>query len=256
MSILAKLASNSWAAIDNGIYEVDADLSQSGADLPRVIRANRHAALVAEVKFASPSLGRIRTTSNPATVASEMIAGGASALSVLTQPYLFGGSPRHFMQVRQVVDVPMLMKDIIVDTVQMDAAGRMGADYILLIQSMFEHGHLQDVDRYVEEAHSRELGVLLEVHTAGEMRRALETRADLIGINNRNLDTLEVDMGTTERILADFDPDRPVLSESGVKTPDDIRYLRRCGADAFLVGSSIMKSDNIRRQVTELVNAY
>ncbi len=256
MHVLEKLVNNSQAAIDNGTYEIRESIPPGGTNLVRAIRASRHAAIVAEVKFSSPSLGKIRTRSDPASVAAEMIRGGAVALSVLTQPYLFGGSPQYFMRVRRTVDVPMLMKDIIVDRVQIDAAQRMGADYILLISSMFEYGYLHDVAEYIGYAHKKGLRVLLEVHTANEMRQALKADADLIGINNRDLDTLEVDLATTEGILASVATDRLVLSESGIRAPGDIRRLRAAGAAAFLVGSSIMGSDDISGYVRELVNAY
>ena len=96
----------------------------------------------------------------------------------------------------------------------------------------------------------------MEVHTKQEFENALKTEADLIGINNRNLDTLEIDLKTTEDVLKGYEKTRPILSESGIDTPEDIQYLRKCGADAFLIGSSIMKSDNIEEHVRRLVNAY
>lgn len=108
----------------------------------------------------------------------------------------------------------------------------------------------------MDYAHSKGVEVLLEVHTKKEFENALRTKADLIGINNRNLDTLEINLRTTQHILEDFERTRPILSESGIETPEDIQYLKKCGADAFLIGSSIMKSDNIEEQVKRLVNAY
>jgi indole-3-glycerol phosphate synthase len=100
------------------------------------------------------------------------------------------------------------------------------------------------------------MNILLEVHTKEEFQNALKTKADIIGINNRNLDTLEIDLKTTELVLSDYDDSRLILSESGISTSEDIRYLKKCGADAFLIGSSIMKSDNIEEQVRKLVNSY
>ncbi|MFB5597789.1 MAG: indole-3-glycerol-phosphate synthase, partial [Nitrosopumilaceae archaeon] len=100
------------------------------------------------------------------------------------------------------------------------------------------------------------LEILIEVHTKSELQNALKTDADLIGINNRNLDTLEIDLKTTETVLTGVEKTRPILSESGIETPDDVQYLKKCGADAFLVGSSIMKQDNIEEMVRTLVNAY
>ncbi len=259
--VLKRLVNNSRMAIDDGTYDVAAvaaaaDLQGSGEDLEDIIRLNAHPTLITEIKFASPSQGRIRTQADPASIARQMIAGGARALSVLTQPHLFNGSPEYFMKVRQAVDVPLLMKDIMVDRIQIDAASRIGADYILLIQSLFDQGHLQEIDEFVGYGHKRGLKVLLEVHTRTEFEAAIGTEADLIGINNRNLDTLEIDLGTTERILSSADGSRHVLSESGISTPEEIRYLKKCGASAFLIGSSIMGSMDITGSVRELVGAY
>ncbi len=255
-NILRKLVNNSQMAIDDGVYEVDANLEKSNKDFIQIIKTSGHAPLLTEVKFSSPSLGKIRTLTDPVSIASQMIAGGSKALSVLTQPHLFNGSPEYFMKVRQAVDVPMLMKDIMIDKVQIDAAKKIGADFMLVIQSLFDQNYLKEIDEFIAYGHRQGLQILLEVHTKQEFENALKTEADLIGINNRNLDTLEIDLKTTETILSGIDKTRPILSESGIDTPEDIQYLKKCGADAFLIGSSIMKSDNIEEQVRKLVNAY
>ena len=231
-------------------------MQQSNQDLIQIINSYSHAPLIAEVKFASPSLGQIRTVSNPTSIANLMVIGGAKALSVLTQPNLFNGSPEYFIQIRQAVEVPMLMKDIIIDKVQINAAQKIGADFILLIQSLFDQEYLKDIDEFIDYGHKKGLQILLEANTKQEFQNALKTEADLVGINNRNLDTLDLDIKTTENILSGYEKARPILSESGIETPEDIQYLKKCGADAFLVGSSIMKSDNIEEYVKNLVNAY
>jgi len=255
-NILKRLVNNSQVAIDDGTYDVECNLQQSNRDFLQIIKSHTHATLLTEIKFSSPSLGKIRTLSDPVSIAQKMIAGGSKALSILTQPHLFNGSPEYFMKVRQAVDVPLLMKDIMIDKIQIDTAKKIGADYILLIQSLFDQGFLKEIDEFVSYAQKNGLQVLLEVHTKKEFENALKTKADLIGINNRNLDTLEIDLKTTEKVLDGFDKTRPILSESGVETPEDIQYLKKCGADAFLIGSSIMKSKNIEEQVRKLVNAY
>ncbi|MDH3765893.1 MAG: indole-3-glycerol-phosphate synthase [Nitrosopumilus sp.] len=255
-NILRKLVNNSQMAIDDGIYDIDLNLQKSNRDFVQIIKTNPHATLLTEVKFASPSLGKIRTLTDPASIAKQMIAGGSKALSVLTQPHLFHGSPEYFMKVRQAVDVPLLMKDIMIDKIQIDAAKKIGADYMLVIQSLFDQGHLKEIDEFINYGHKQGLEILLEVHTKEEFQNALKTKADIIGINNRNLDTLEVDLKTTKRVLEGYEKSRIILSESGISTAEDIQYLKKCGADAFLVGSSIMKSDNIEEQVKRLVNAY
>jgi indole-3-glycerol phosphate synthase len=254
--ILKKLVNNSQAAIDDGVYEISIQKEKSGQSLINLIKMSPHAPLIAEVKFASPSLGKIRTLTDPVSIAKLMISGGAKALSVLTQPNLFNGSPEYFIKVRDAVDVPMLMKDIMIDKVQIDAAKKIGADYMLLIQSLFDQGYLKEIDEFIEYGHKKGLEVLIEVHKKSELQNALKTNADLIGINNRNLDTLQIDLKTTETVLTGVEKTRPILSESGIKTPEDIQYLKKCGADAFLVGSSIMKQDNIEEAVRTLVNAY
>ena len=255
-NILKKLMNNSQIAIDDGVYDVDADLQKSSKDFKQIIKFNPRATLLTEVKFSSPSLGKIRTLTDPASIAKQMIAGGSKALSVLTQPHLFNGSPEYFMKVRESVDVPLLMKDIMIDKIQIDTAKKIGADYILVIQSLFDRKFLNDIDEFIEYGHKQGLEVLLEVHTKDEFTNALKTNADIIGINNRNLDTLEIDLKTTEIVLQGHEKKRPILSESGINTPEDIQYLKKCGADAFLIGSSIMKSDNIKEQTRKLVNAF
>jgi len=254
-NILKKLVTNSQIAIDDGVYSVDVNLQKSDQDFKQIIRTNSHATLLTEIKFASPSLGKIRTVGDPAIIAKQMIAGGSKALSILTQPHLFNGSPEYFIKVRQSVDVPLLMKDIMIDKIQIDAAKKIGADYMLVIQSLFDQKFLTDIDEFIAYGHKQGLNILLEVHTKEEFQNALKTDADIIGINNRNLDTLEINLKTTESVLSGYDDSRLILSESGINTPEDIRYLKKYGANAFLIGSSIMKSNNIEEQVRKLVNS-
>ncbi|MEM3090116.1 MAG: indole-3-glycerol-phosphate synthase, partial [Candidatus Nitrosotenuis sp.] len=132
---------------------------------------------------------------------------------------------------------------------------RIGADYMLLIQSLFDSGHLKEIDEFVEYGHKQGLKVLVESHTKEEFANSLKTDADIIGINNRNLDTLKIDINVTKNILEGHKKDRVVISESGIETPEDIIFLRKCGADAFLVGSSIMKSQDVEQSVRRLANA-
>jgi indole-3-glycerol phosphate synthase len=253
-NVLQKLIQNSQKAIDKGVYEIAEKLQKSQMDLIDLIKNSNHAPIITEVKFSSPSLGKIRTTSEPIAIANSMIKGGAIGLSVLTQPYLFDGSPEFFIKIRQNVKVPLLMKDIVIDKIQIDAAQKLGADYILLIESLFDNRYLKEIDEYVDYAHKKNLRVLIESHTKTEFENSLKTNADLIGINNRNLDTLEIDIKTTKIVLDGFDKSRIILSESGIEAPKDIQFLHDCGASAFLVGSSIMKSDNIETFVRQLVN--
>lgn len=252
---LKKLVENSRKAISEGVYEVSESLQKSPFDLIESIKENRHASLITEVKFASPSLGQIRQHTDPVEIARAMVRGGALALSVLTQPYMFNGSPAYFMEIRKQIQVPMLMKDIVVDKIQIDAAKKIGADYMLLIQSLFDSGHLKEIDEFIGYGHKNGLKVLVEAHTKEEFENSLKTSADLVGINNRNLDTLEIDINTTKKLLEGHAKNSLIISESGIESPQDIVFLKNCGADAFLIGSSIMKSSNIEENVRNLVQA-
>ena len=254
-NILEKLVQNSRNAIDDGVYDIAELLPKSKINLEEIITKSQHAPLITEVKFSSPALGKIRKISNPVDIALEMVNGGASALSVLTQPYLFDGSPDIFMKIRNVVKIPMLMKDITIDKVQIDAAKKIGADYFLLIQSLFDKKMVHDIEELIDYGHKNGVKVLVEAHTLNEFENACNTNADIIGINNRNLDTLKIDLNTTKEILEKSNHSKIVISESGIETQDNIRFLHKCGADAYLVGSSIMKTDDIQHAVQNLVNA-
>ncbi len=254
-NILEKLVSNSKKAIDNDVYEINHPLPNSGIDLKERIIKAKHAAVITEIKFSSPALGNIRNVSDPVDIAREMVNGGACALSVLTQPFLFDGSPELFMQVRKTTKIPMLMKDITIHKIQIEAAKRMGADYFLLIQSLFDKKLVPDMEEFIEFGHKNGLKVLVEAHTMKEFENACNTNADIIGINNRNLDTLKIDLNTTRNILEGYNHSKIIISESGIESEKDIQFLHKCDADAYLVGSSIMKADNIQQNVQNLVNA-
>jgi indole-3-glycerol phosphate synthase len=254
-NILEKLVNNSRKAIDNGIYEISESFSKSTINLGETIIGSQHAALITEVKFSSPALGNIRKISDPVDIALQMVNGGASALSVLTQPFLFDGSPELFMKVRKIVKIPMLMKDITIDKIQIDAAKKMGADYFLLIQSLFDKKMVSEIDELIEYGHKNGVKVLVEVHTSKEFENACKTNADIIGINNRNLDTLKIDLNTTKNILEKSNSSKIIISESGIESQDDIRFLHKCGAKGYLIGTAIMKNDDIAQTVRGLVNS-
>lgn len=255
-NILAKLAANSRSAVKEGTYEVVDSAAQSEIRFSRIGGRQAGAHIISEIKFASPSYDTIRSMEDPAGLAVEMVEGGAAALSVLTQPYLFKGSPEYFIKVRKAVSVPMLMKDIVVDRAQVEAAGRIGADCILLIQAIFDKGYASgEIGDFIEMAHGCGVQVLLEVHDKTELKSALSTKCDVIGVNNRNLDTLEISLDTTKSVLEGYSDDRPVVSESGIKDPSHIRYLSGCGADAFLVGTAIMGQNSVRESVRVLAES-
>jgi len=249
------LVTNSQNAIDEGIYNIAETLQKSEINLQESIKNSGNAPLITEIKFSSPAEGDIRRVSDPLQIAESMISGGAQAISVLTQPHLFNGSPEYFIKIRKNVKVPLLMKDIMIDKTQIDAAKKMGADYFLLIQALFDSDFVSEIDELIDYGHRNGLKILLESHTKAEFDNAVKTNADIIGINNRNLDTLEINLETTKQILENYQKSKMILSESGIKSAEDVKFLRDCGADAFLIGTSIMKSSDIQNSVSKLVNA-
>ena len=254
---IKRLAENSFRAIDEGAYECEQASAHDPLSIKKAILSYPHAPLIAEVKFASPSRGKIRGGSAPAQLATAMIKSGAVALSILTQPYVFDGSIEYLAAVRKAVAAPLLMKDIIVSRVQIDAAKKSGADCVLLIKTIFDRDLAEEsLENLTEYATKRALNVIIEVHTDDEFAQALKSKHGLIGINNRNLDNLQVDISNTERLLSKHGKGKStIISESGIATPEDIRYLHKAGADAFLVGTSIMETADISAKVRELCDA-
>ena len=191
--------------------------------------------VVAEVKPTSPTTeGTVDT--DPVELAREMVAGGATALSVLTEPDHFGGSPDVLRRVRDAVDVPVLRKDFLLHEAHLDVVD---ADLVLLIARFLG----DDLPTMVDAAQDRGFQPLVEVHSADELARALEAGADIIGVNNRDLAKLEVDLDTFEQVASDAPDDVTLLAESGITTADDARRMRHAGADALLIGSAIMDGD-------------
>jgi indole-3-glycerol phosphate synthase len=255
---LDTLARDAKETITAGYYEVSTQLTAPSVSLRKAITESKRNAVITEVKAASPSRGTIKTSFDPAEVARAMEKGGATGISVLTEPKHFSGSLSYLAKVREAVKLPILMKDIIINPIQLEAASRIGANVVLLIEALFEREYCKcSLNEMITQAHSRHLEVLLETHSEDEFQSAIKTDADLIGINNRDLRTLKVDLEITERILKKHESnDKVVVSESGVVTPADLLFLRGCGAQAFLIGSSIMMADNIETKVKEFVTAH
>ncbi len=251
------LAQDAKETVRRGYYESPAETAGVHTSLKRAIMESKTAPLITEIKAASPSAGVIRKDIAAAELAKSMERGGAVGLSVLTEPTHFHGALNSLIAARKAVNLPILMKDIILNPLQLEAASKVGANVVLLIQALFDRGYCEGtVQEMIQLAHSRNLEVLLETHNETEFRSAVATDADLIGINNRNLETLKVDLNATKQILQNNDAKgKIVISESGVNTPADIRFLHTCGARAFLVGSAIMRSSNVEEKVKELVQA-
>jgi len=251
------LAETAMETIQTGYYETGGNRSSSTFSLKDAILKCENAPIISEIKFASPSHGSIRRDVDLEKAAVEMELVGAVGISILTEPKYFGGQLGFISKVRELVSIPILMKDIVLSPVQIDAASAVGADALLLIQTLFDRGYCEiSLEEMIDYAHSRGLEVLLETHTEEEFLRALGTDADLIGINNRDLKTLKVNLHVTERILKNHpNVGKIIVSESGIDGAEDIRFLRRCGAQAFLVGTSIMRSGDIQGKVRKLVKS-
>jgi len=255
---LDTLAWDAKETVNEGYYEDSTQLSTPYVSLRKAITESTQNAIITEVKAASPSRGTIKTNFDPAEIARAMEKGGATGISVLTEPKHFRGSLSYLAKVREAVKLPILMKDIFTYPIQLEAASRIGANVILLIEAVFERKYCEcSLDEMIKQAHSKRLEVLLETHSEEEFQRAIETDADLVGINNRDLRTLKVDLGITKRILKKHKNNtKVVVSESGVMNQADVLFLRGCGAQAFLIGSSIMMADNIEQKVKEFVTAH
>ncbi len=254
LDVLARVAQ---ITIDSEYYENLIPAESLQVSLRKAILNCRTNPVISEIKSASPSAGIIRKDVNPSTIAKAMEKGGATALSVLTEPKQFDGSLEALALARKAVELPILMKDIILSPLQIQAAAKLGANAVLLIQALFDRRYTQkSLDEMIKGSHLLGLEVLLETHTLSEFCSALQTDSDLIGINNRDLATLKVDLNQTKTILSSINPKKKVIvSESGIKSPTDIKFLRESGACAFLIGSAIMSSDNIEEKVKEFVNA-
>jgi indole-3-glycerol phosphate synthase len=254
LDVLVRVAQTN---IESEYYDKVTPVENDYTSLKKAILDCTSNPIITEIKAASPSAGVIRTKVDPTAIAESMEKGGAVALSVLTEPKQFSGSLEALVQARKAVKLPILMKDIIISPLQIQVAANIGANAVLLIKALFDRGYSsKTLEEMIAGAHLLGLEVLLETHTVSEFVLALQTDADLIGINNRDLGTLKVDLTVTKKILRSINPKKKVVvSESGINTPHDIHFLRESGASAFLIGSAIMLSNNIEEKVREFVNS-
>lgn len=207
-------------------------------------------ALIAEVKKASPSKGLIRAEFDPSSIATSYAEGGAACLSVLTDGPSFQGSAQAFAEVRQIVSLPLLRKDFMVDPLQVYESRAMGADCILIIMAMIEDSLAQDL---YDCAISLGMNTLIETHDKVEVERALLIGGDLIGINNRNLKTFETTLNTFKLLAPQVPKNKLLVAESGIFTFDHIMDLTSHGAAAFLVGESLMRQDDVKLATRNLL---
>ncbi len=205
--------------------------------------------LIAEVKRESPSKGILRPDFDPPALARAYAKNGAAAISVLTESKYFGGHIHHLAEIREAVDIPLLRKDFVLDPYQVYESRAFGADALLLIVAILEPGQLDEL-----LSMSRELGLrcLVEVHNENEVEKALRSGAQVIGINNRDLRTFNVDIGTTQRLRKLIPADKIVVSESGVSSRQDIYNLKKLGVNAALVGEALLTAVDIAAKMREL----
>ena len=206
-------------------------------------------AVIAEMKQRTPIMGVLAEEYRPADLAHAYTEGGAAAISVLTHMAGFGGRPEHLLAVRAATDVPILRKDFVTDPFEIAEARASGADAVLLIVAALERAQLIEL---LAVAKSRGIAALVEVHDEPETQVALEVGAELIGINHRDLHTFAVDLALTERLRKLIPDGVVVVAESGIRTPDDARRVYQAGANAILVGETLMRSDDPAQKIREL----
>jgi indole-3-glycerol phosphate synthase len=211
--------------------------------------ANNQAAVIAEIKKASPSKGVLRADFIPADIAQSYAEHGAACLSVLTDTQFFQGSVDYLKQARASCDLPVLRKDFMVDPYQVYEARVMGADCILLIAACLDDAQMKDLEAI---ASSLDMAVLVEVHDAEELNRALKLKTPLVGINNRNLRTFEVSLDTTLGMLKDVPTDRLLVTESGILSTADVQKMRDAHVNAFLVGEAFMRAPDPGQALADL----
>ena len=254
MDTLERLVSNAEELVAEGYYRAVESDRRSPSFLESLGTDDQSADVIVEIKFASPTMRSGKSAAAFDNLLAALVAVEPLGLSVLAEPRIFGG---HLDFVRRAARtaLPVLMKDIIVDSRQIDAAAASGASAVLVIQTLATRGFLRmPVQTLIDRAHDRDMDVVLEVHTLDEWDAATATDADVLGINNRDLSTMDVDLGTTRRLLSSRPKDRPAIAMSGIDRRDQIDEMLHAGADAVLVGTSVMASPNPARKLGELVH--
>lgn len=256
--ILDKIVEKKRIQLNNEMHQISTeDLKQKikDAELPQPldffnsIKRKNEISIIAEVKKASPSKGVIKENFDPVEIAGEYNAANVQAISVLTEKDFFLGDDEYLVNIRQAFPLPILRKDFIIDLWQVYQSRCLGADAILLIVSILTDSDLRE---FQTVAYMLGMQCLVEVHNKEEMERALESGAKIIGINNRDLKTFNMDLKITEKLMSYIPNDKAVVSESGIKTPQDMKYLTNLGVDAVLIGETFMRSESIKAKINEL----
>ncbi len=207
--------------------------------------------IIAEVKRASPSKGMIAEDFDYLAIAKEYELAGASAISVLTEPYFFKGSNDYLREIAENVSIPVLRKDFVIDEYMIWEAKLLGASCVLLIVSILS---IVELKKFLDLAHDLGLSAIVETHDGDEIRTAMNVGAEIIGVNNRNLNDFTVDIENSISLRRCVSGDVIFISESGIKTPEDIRKLKENDVDAVLIGETLMKSDDKKAMISELKN--
>ncbi len=226
-----------------------AEHSDPPRDLVAALRHARRVPIIAEIKKASPSAGKIKEIQDIAKTAQAYHMGGAAALSVLTDKHFFGGDLEDLRRARGAVPLPVMRKDFIIDKIQLYQSRIAGADAVLLIAGALSPMQLRDL---YDETRALGMTAIVEVHSEDELDPVLDLQPQIVGINNRNLKTMEVDLETCVRLRKLIPPGPLVVGESGITKREDVTRLRNAGIDAFLVGTSLMKADDPETALSEL----
>jgi indole-3-glycerol phosphate synthase len=246
--VAGRQSQRSLRVVENLARDTDSPRGFAKA-LKAAITAGRYG-LIAEIKKASPSKGLIREDFDPPALARAYERGGATCLSILTDGPYFQGKDAFLTQARTAVKLPVLRKDFMIDPYQVPESRALGADCILLIMACLDDALAADLAGL---AHKWGMDVLVEVHDAAELERALKVDADLIGVNNRNLKTLAVDLATTEQLAPMVPKDRVLVAESGLGSPADLARMAKVGAQACLIGESFMRQPDVEAAVRRML---
>ena len=245
MGILQKIVANTRASLANKKVELPLEKIQSSLENLKLPRgkfkdhiSSKDEAIIAEIKKASPSAGVIKEDFDPTKIAMEYESFGASALSILTEEDFFMGSVEYLKEVKKITSLPILRKDFMIDEYQIYESKLIGADCILLIASILTD---QEIEDFISTAEKLELDYLIEVHDEKELNRVEHFEDALIGVNNRNLETFEVDLNNSVRLRNTFKQKNIFIAESGIKSREDMNYLKMNNIKVFLIGESLMR---------------
>ncbi|MDC0942245.1 indole-3-glycerol phosphate synthase TrpC [Gammaproteobacteria bacterium] len=245
MGILQKIVANTRASLAHKKVELPLEKIQSSLENLKLPRgkfkahiSSKDEAIIAEIKKASPSAGVIKEDFDPTKIAMEYESFGASALSILTEEEFFMGSVEYLKEVKKITSLPILRKDFMIDEYQIYESKLIGADCILLIASILTD---QEIEDFISTAKKLELDYLIEVHDENELKRVEHFEDALIGVNNRNLETFEVDLNNSVRLRNTFKQKNIFIAESGIKSREDMNYLKMNNIKVFLIGESLMR---------------